>query len=90
MKRTPLVLTLLLSASLLPGCAILPPESPRYYGGETVIVAPAPRIEYIAPRRVVTPLWVGGFWDRDHHRHAHRPPPPPSHRRAHDERHDHR
>jgi hypothetical protein len=41
-----------------------------YYGGNTVIVTPAPRIEYRGPVPGPGYVWIGGYWNRIGTRHA--------------------
>jgi len=75
-------LPLMLTAALtLAGCAVAPYERGYghgygshgyygHYGHETIIVTPAPRIEYRGPPPGPGYVWIGGYWNRSSARHT--------------------
>jgi hypothetical protein len=70
----PLLLTIALA---LGGCAVVPAterdygymDEDRDYVRETIIVAPAPRIEYRGYPPATSYIWIDGYWNRSGMRH---------------------
>jgi len=57
-----LLLSLLLTAVVLQGCAVVPEPRP-YYGDPVMVAPPPPRVEYMGPPPMVGYIWIGGYWN---------------------------
>ncbi|QDF97805.1 hypothetical protein CJ010_15325 [Azoarcus sp. DD4] len=59
----------LLVALSVSGCVVAPVDDGYYYGEETVIVTPPPRVEYRGYPPAVNYIWIDGYWNWTGHRH---------------------
>jgi hypothetical protein len=51
-----------LASVTLAGCVVTP--APRYYGDDTVMVAPPPaQVEVVGAAPAPGYIWIGGYWD---------------------------